>query len=313
MEMRNEKFIKNLIETADRQIQYKEYKTALILIIIAVAASSKKMFPHGTRSLDLSSTKSGSKRPLMPDNECFTRFLESRLGRLGDKPCNPVIQEDGTHNRLNDDGTRNPNLPAMWGPLATLIYKEIRCPIIHEGWIAADLECIDTLSDLSGLTSIQIKNGKIVLQRGLLSALRTTVIDAPCNGIEFGKEFWRLISSEGKTPHQMFNDGIHFINMLDKIGVVGYPGRAFILANFLEKIGPESNVLDDDALAAKFSTLLNNSNSAGLANPGPSFNSVTRNASKPEPWITSQYRLSDTGIRVARAILHDFSYVNISK
>lgn len=306
-------FIKDLIETADRQIKYGEFKVALVLLLIAIAASSKKMFPAGTPSIDNMPKNEGKKPPPMRDDECFTRFLESRLGRIGDTSLNPIIQEDGTHKRLNDDGTRNFDLPALWGPVATLIYKEIRCPIIHTGWVAADLECIDTLSDLSGLMSLEIHDGKIIFQRGLLDILREVVVDAPCNGNEFGKKHWRLMSGEGESPSQKFNDGTSFVNLLKNIGVPGYPGRVFVLAELLEKIGPDCEILDDDALSAKFPSVMNGSNSAGLASPGVGLTPTGSTIAKPEPWITRDYRLTDTGVQVAREILRNFSYVNISK
>ena len=271
------------------------------------------MFLVGTRSIDNVPKNEGKKSPSMHDDECFTRFLENRLGRMGDTSLNPVIQEDGTHKRLNDDGTCNFDLPALWGPVATLIYKEIRCPIIHTGWVAADLECIDTLSDLSGLMSLEIHGGKIIFKRSLLDILRAVVVDSLCNGSEFGKKHWRLISDEGETPFQKFNDGTSFVNPLKNMGVARYPGGVFVLAKLLEKIGLNCEILDDDALSAKFPSVLNRSNSAGLANPGVGLTSTGSTIARPEPWITRDYQLTDTGVQVGREILSNFSYVNISK
>jgi len=90
------------------------YEGALLMLLIAVAATSRKRYPLGTKSL-----KDPSKD--MGDAEAFKTFLRDEIWRL-------VKEHDDT---VQFRGKKI--------PIEDFLYKFLRCELVHDGKLPVDL------------------------------------------------------------------------------------------------------------------------------------------------------------------------------
>lgn len=90
------------------------YEGALLMLLIAVAATSRKRYPLGTKSQN-------SPAKDMGDGEAFKTFLRDEMWRL--------VKE-------HDDTVR---FRGQKIPIEDFLYKFLRCELVHEGKLPIDL------------------------------------------------------------------------------------------------------------------------------------------------------------------------------
>ena len=278
------KVIARLIDDADFLVEHKRYHSALTLLLVAVAASSVKMFPKGTSSID-SPPKPGKKDRGMPDREKFLRFLGERIRKviLGD-PWGP---EDGRHASL---------MAFTEGPQPEeVLYELYRCPLIHEGGLPQDVRFSPETEQEDAGYGFRSLNRKLQFTHGVLRLLRAVVVDAPVNGIEFGKNFFRLVPNDSKSVHDLHNE--------IALSIQSSPGRVGILHVGLQEIGPSATSADDQKLRQLFlESPTGRRKPSGLRTEGPY-----------SPICDNEGRLTENGIGVARLILRECTYVDAAR
>src|SRR5689334_9376605 len=90
------------------------FEGALLMLLVAIAATSRKRYPVGTKSLKKPSEKMG-------DGEAFKTFLRDEIWRLV---------------REHDDAIK---FRGQEIPIEDFLYKFLRCELVHEGRLPTDL------------------------------------------------------------------------------------------------------------------------------------------------------------------------------
>ncbi|WP_223532119.1 hypothetical protein [Pseudomonas sp. BF-R-30] len=159
---------------------------ALTILSLAVAASSRKVFPAKV-------TKSLRNNDVMRDEEAFTLFLGGRIRR--------IVQNVNIGPEFCASGF---TVMFKGEPKAVeyLIYKYYRNGLVHEADLPEDVEFVE--SQPGGATfanngvSVGISCGdKLILDYGWLDVLVKAVVEAPCNGEEFGIKHYKLVANDG--------------------------------------------------------------------------------------------------------------------
>lgn len=165
----------------------------------------------------------------MRDREAFTLFLGGRIARLvsGD-PNRPEFSESGI-----EIGFRGRQYD-----IADILYDFYRCKLVHESVLPADVEFAPTPSSYQvgmvigqniGFT-ISTQN-TLVLDHGWLDLLAAVVVEARCNGAEFGITHYSLVPKPGI-------DEKAFIESTVKQNGIS-PGRFHLLKDAVCVISPE--------------------------------------------------------------------------
>lgn len=150
--------IKDRIE--DALVLYKNgrYEGALVSVLMAVAATSRKRYPDPkSRKLQ------GKKKNKNSDNYVFRKFISEEMPKLApgwseDKPLPIRFQEEQLL-------------------LPELLYRYIRCEFFHK----AKLPTCIKFKDGKNLEVIVLNNKEITFSKGLISYLTKVVVDAPEN------------------------------------------------------------------------------------------------------------------------------------
>jgi hypothetical protein len=176
--------IREQIEDVKFLVEHRRYVGALTVLTLAVAASSKKIFPNGTMSIRNPKDK-------MRDEEAFTLFLGDRLHRI-------LLGSLGQQMFANS-GQLIPFKDKKFD-LAYILYKYYRCALVHDGELPEDVEFADPPADQSH--GINFSNGgysvgfncgeKLVLDYGWINVLIEAVEGARCNAEEFEREVFDL-------------------------------------------------------------------------------------------------------------------------
>ncbi len=103
------------IEDAAILAEAGRYEGALLLLLVAVAATSRKRYPRGTKSRKNISEDMG-------DKEAFETFLRDEIWRLVKEHDDAVIY-------------RGKKIP-----IERFLYKYLRCQLVHEGQMPVDLQ-----------------------------------------------------------------------------------------------------------------------------------------------------------------------------
>ncbi|MEJ8867234.1 hypothetical protein [Pseudomonas jessenii] len=151
---------------------------ALTIMMLAIAASSRKVFPQGTMSLK--EPKKG-KPEKMYDEEAFTLYLGGRIRTL---LFNPVMGAG------HGDSGVMVSFRGQMLDLAYILYKYYRCALIHEANLPEDVEFISTENDSS--VTVITKGDKLALGHGWIHLLIDSVVNDPCNAKEFGIKHYKL-------------------------------------------------------------------------------------------------------------------------
>ena len=170
--------IKEQVEDAVKLAQAGRRHSALVLLLIAIGASSRRMF---------------TKAQVPGDGDAFRQFLGGRLQKIlfgvdlgPDFPANSGVLI---------------NLNGKPIDLAQALYKFVRNGVVHEGEITTEVEFEDaapvTGIMLGGSVNIHMVNGKLRFGNGWLEALVTVISRARCNAREFGFTFKDTVLKPG--------------------------------------------------------------------------------------------------------------------
>lgn len=260
--------IREQVEDAIFLAQNQRYKGALTNLMLAVAASSRKTFPDGTKSLEEPSEKMG-------DREAFTLFLGGRIRK--------ILFGDFGGPETGNSGI-SVNFKGKQYDMAYILYKFYRCGLVHEGELPEDIEFQPPqTSENNGLSvsnsglSVSISSGdKMVLDYGWIDLLVNCIVNARCNGDEFGISYYELVPNNGVDEENFAQEAVRQYAITR--------GRFEILKHAVRRISP--NVIEkctDAEISKHFSELVrlgeinggaitglssyNLSNSAGVIQP----------------------------------------------
>ena len=233
--------IREQIEDVKFLVEHRRYVGALTILTLAVAASSKKLFPRGTKSTREPKDK-------MLDEEAFTLFLGDRLRRI-------LIGSLGEQ-RYANSGHLVPFKGKQFD-LAYILYKYYRCALVHDGELPEDVEFADPPADRSH--SMTLGNGKysvgfncgekLVLDYGWIDVLIEAVEGAECNAEEFGREVFYLTVPVGTNESDFSRE------IIERHGAS--LGRYNILKDAVRLITPAKvNVAHDGELKELFRSLV---------------------------------------------------------
>lgn len=139
--------IRTRIEDADLLFQHGRKEGALLLVIIAVAATSRKRYP----------------KKKYDDNVAFKDFVSEEMSKYA-----PGWKKD-TKVDINFQGK------PLWMP--KILYEFIRCNLAHE----AELPIFISFEDGKGFNVSVINNKQLVIGNGIFHYLKKIVIEAPEN------------------------------------------------------------------------------------------------------------------------------------
>ena len=143
--------IKNRIQKAEQDLIEKDYENALIQVLMAVGATSRKRYPK------------------LKDSKAFTKYLKDDFSRK--------IQENisitGGFIRIHYDGEMI--------DFETLIYKSLRCNLFHESEIGPKI----VFSEPHSGFSVSYDGKNLVLGWGIIEILKRIVIESRENIYEF--------------------------------------------------------------------------------------------------------------------------------
>ncbi len=221
--------IRQQVEDAAFLAQHDRHLGALMILMLAIAASSRRAFPKGTMSLKRSNEK-------MRDCEAFTQFLGGRIRQL-------LFGSFGS-SEFGTSGV-SVNFKGDQLDIADILYKFYRCELVHEGKLPEDIE-FSSQQGLDGLTVAQrysrvsISSGaKMVFDYGWIDLLIQAVTFAPCNGTEFGIEYFNLI------PHGSESESAIKEFIVAKYGIT--LGRFHLLQEIVRLLSPKRVEQSDDA------------------------------------------------------------------
>lgn len=283
--------VTSLVRNADKSIADEDYKAALISLLIAVAASSTKMFPKGTQSIDQPFDGKGKKRDI-GDREKFERFLGPRIRRIIFNDSS--IQEDGWHEHLYkfSDGQDDPE---------KVIYKECRNPLIHEGRLPDSVRFIPDLEGSTrgvGLKFVGGPGGGVSFSSGFLTLLREAVVGSPINGKDFGINHFRIKARSEVSIDELVIKISQELNVDKK--------RVWDFVRVFEKIGPSSLSLSDDNIFVRVNYYIRFHFNGGFrVRLGRVGNEI--------PFFDDEFGLTDIGLSVAIKVRDGVDFVDIAE
>lgn len=251
--------IREQVQDASFLAQHGRYIGALTTLMLAIAASSRRTFPKGRKSL-----KEPKKE--MSDQEAFTLFLGGRIRKI-------LFGDFGGP----DEGTSGISVGFRGKnhDMALVLYKYYRCELVHDGELPEDVEFTVPSQPAAGITignrglQVSISAGdKMVLDHGWIDLLVDAVTNARCNGVEFGIQHFDLIPNAGT------NDSEILTSLVAKYGTS--PGRVQILKHAVRRISPTS-ILEssNDAIEKQFLKLVESQEINGGAITGLSSHNFT--------------------------------------
>jgi hypothetical protein len=276
--------IRQQVEDATFLAENGRYNGALTNLMLAVAASARTCFPKGTKSLQ-------KPNEAMGDREAFTLFLGGRIRKL--------LFGDYGGDEYGDSGI-SVGFKGQQYDIAYILYKFYRCELVHEGELPEDVEfnpqvaAIGTAANMKGdnlRVSISAGN-KMVLDHGWIDLLTTAVVNARCNGAEFGIKHFDLVTKPSI-------DGPNF----ELVTITRYqitPGRFQILKHAVRLISPDViDTADDEQLTIRFLELVNSGQINGGAITGLYGRGLTDRVGRLQPkGIVILREIAATHIRV---------------
>jgi hypothetical protein len=219
---------------------------ALTMILVAIGASSRRLYPFKkTQSIR-------NPQKIMGDEEAFTLFLGERLnsliGGFGEyKPGNQgyLLEYQGNMESLE-----------------YILYKFYRCDLVHQGILRPDIGFSP-----STIKGVSMATGDVLmLGGGWIDLLIQAVVDAPCNGKEFGIK--HLVAKPSIVEKSFKNEvAAQHATSIAKINV---------LLRAVRFITPETiNLCKDDELGRLFGELVQDNRINGGAITGLSSNEIT--------------------------------------
>jgi hypothetical protein len=263
-----------------------DYFGALTMAILAVAASSRKMFPKPFNSIDKPKREMG-------DGEAFERFLGGRIQSLFLDPH---------HNKITERSGFQIEFQGEYQTLEHILYKFYRNGVVHEAELAKEVEFrrasdIDQVSVTLTNDEVAVVIGrageKLVLDTGVIGFLTKAVVSAPINGAEFGIEHFDLVPTVA--------DEVSFVNAISSAHNLT-PGRIDKLKRILRIIRPQRIAeIDDPTLKSEFYERIASDPSSGGVRPAL----VTRGIAEQTGHLT------DKGAQVLRELAAGYEYRQI--
>lgn len=233
--------IREQVQDASFLAHHGRYIGALTILMLAVAASSRRTFLKGTKSRE-------KPKEEMSDREAFTLFLGGRLRK---------ILFGGFNAPGEGDSGISVHFRGKQYDVAHILYKYYRCELVHDGELPDDVEFTATERHDAGIGinnrclrfSIGGAGDKLTLDHGWIDLLVEAVVNARCNGAEFGVQHFDLIPLHGIDDH------IFLATLVGKYGT--RLDQVQILKHAVLRLSP--TLISDntnDAIAEKFKELV---------------------------------------------------------
>ena len=134
-------------------------EAALLSLLTAISATSRKRWPRGTRS------EYEPGKP-MRDGEAFESFLRDEMPRIC-RVGTYTVKYRGEMHRLEH-----------------VLYRWFRCELAHEAALPLDIEFVP--DDNPGMMFIRVNSSGLAFSHGWLNALANALIYVPENADQFG-------------------------------------------------------------------------------------------------------------------------------
>jgi hypothetical protein len=240
LEENNMDNIKKRVDDAIFMIENGRYEGALTLLLTAIDASSRKIYPPGTKSFI-------NPKKEIPNGERFTRFLLVRLHQI----FGWLHPEEIYYQPQLPEMVQGEQSPAQ------IIYKAFRCNDIHEGGVPEEYRYVFD-GNVQNQYAMEFKNGEVRFSSGFLKMLIDVITLAPCNGREFGFEHFKLMTEDGFINENYYKVFEERYNLT--------PGRVNMLIVLAEEAGPAATLLNDDEYAALLSEKVEQNHNGGFKN-----------------------------------------------
>lgn len=282
--------ILNLIHDANYLIEGERYTAALNQVLIAIDASSCKVFPPGTISVK-SPTKKNKKGEVVPNEmgskERYTRFLGVRLRQIfGFDPYDYDF-----FGKVFIEAMKGVEDPAL------KIYEECRCFALHEGGVPDGVKYVLGEEGISSQFCFTVSGGYFRFTKGFLNLLSEVVSGSVSNGKEFGRQHFSL-SFTGALTSECFDK-----SLANKYGI-SWP-RLMVMKDAIYFCGP----LPDDSNSEKIRECLNNSIKNKL-NGGARVG--IRNADFVNPLLDGNDNLTQHGLDIFKGLLSSYKVIDVS-
>lgn len=167
---------------------------ALLLILVAVAATSRKRYPEITPSRLYTNQT-------MKDKEAFTLFLKDEMPKIlglagigGDmmfwyRGTDPQIVKNC---RKRSDGPSPPGVPPgtelLMITLQDILYLCMRCSLVHQARLSSDLVLAPHDSESRGWKTGFTDDGRFLIEDHIIDRLYWTVVEASENADVFTRD-----------------------------------------------------------------------------------------------------------------------------
>jgi len=276
--------IKEQVDDALFLSQNGRYVGALTILMLAIAASSRRTFPKGTKSREEPNKE-------LSDRERFTLFLGGKIRKI-------LFGDYGGPDTGNSG--ISVGFKGKQYDVAYILYKFYRCELVHSGELPEDIE----FQQPNNQAGLNISNGgvnvaissseKLVLDYGWIDLLANAVVYAKCNGDEFGIEHYEMVPIESVNEKQFSKDIVESYQIT--------PGRFEILKYTVRSVGPSVvKQATDEELQLKFRELVQKNVITGGAITGLSSRNLTDRAGN----------LMPVGIEIMRKISSVYKIVKV--
>ena len=282
--MKSTGHIRKRIDDADFLIGYGRFEAALLLLLIAIDGSAIKIFPKGHPSISKPNSKNG-----MQNWERYQRFLGVRLRQ----EMGFALTEEFY---CIKDLLQLPQFVSGQLPPERIIYEAFRNNDVHESRIPEQHHYVYSEQAISNSMGMEFSNGDVKFSSGFLTLLRNVVVNAPCNGNEFGIKHIRLYPKHAEKISE-------FIDKLSKDFSLS-SGRIEALIKIIEATGVDMDTLTDSELAGRLTYTMETRYPGAVT--GLSF------TSEESPICRWEEGFTEYGARVCRDIVSNGRLVNIS-
>lgn len=228
--------IKKRVEDARFNYQHGLNESALCLLLSAIDGSAAKLFPKGTISINNPKTKKG-KEIEMGNKERYTRFLGVRLAQvMGLDTTDEAYYNSKPFSLIVGDASPE-----------KVIYTAFRCSDSHEAGLPPDLKYVFD-NGISNKYQLEKTDNEFRFSSGFLKMLEQVVVEAPCNGLAFGINHYRLFPKNQMTNAEYTEALSHSFNISF--------GRVELVKKLIQMVGPEAVDMDDITLAASLTSKL---------------------------------------------------------
>lgn len=278
--------VREQIEDAAFLAEHGRYIGALTNLMLAVAASSRKSFPKGTMSVE-------NPREKMGDREAFTLFLGGRIRK--------ILFGDFGGPEAGNSGI-SMSFRGRQHDVAFILYKFYRCELVHDGELPEDVEfnapepgSAPGLNVTNRGIQVSISAGdKMVLDHGWIDLLINAVVNARCNGPEFGIKHYALLPLPDVDDQSFLNATVlkHGTSL----------GRVQILKHAVRRLSPKSiGEGTDETISIRFQQLVDSGEINGGAITGLSSHGLTDRGG----------RLQSRGLEIIREIATAYQLVEV--